>query len=644
MLTSDEIYESVKRAVEKAEESLKIASAWIKGRYFEEILERAKEKGLNLEVVLRASEFQDMIITDERVFRKIREVEGKVYLSERLHAKFLIADRCVAVVGSANFTESGLSEFSQGNIEAGVLYEAPEGAEEIGKLLEYFERIKGESVQFGEDLLGFTINPVKSRSFEFVLVDESVAERSYVEVRLEEHKVLGRVNSVYAYDMGFFANPFSSRESMVFAPIQDFKKIFSEDKDKEWKKAAVLAYLNGNGNRLRIATAEVVGSVKDGRLEVVREPFHVGTPVHRASADTLKELMNRKFSGEPMKHQIRVGRLKDSEIEASVAGEEVVTKHMLVVGTTGSGKSYFVKSFLCALLDSSLEVQVFILDPHGEYWKGLSSKCQRVKEKIEHIELQDTLFPLELGEVADLLKYAGHGSLLDGRSNKENVAKVSKAVKPSLKLTGFKDKNLKDLLLELKDGEEALHSLKEILGSEGPLSNQKEVCDLILKGLSSSKKAVIFDFSEITDPQTRVNLAGLIMQELFLESKKDKKGRLVVLEEAHNFAPEKGYGDVSSGRDNLALTMAKKIASEGRKFRLGLVTVTQRPAQVSKFVLSQMNTQAMFRTMNRNDLDAVSTYVEYAGEDTIGTLPFLPTGTCILSGAGVPFPMIVEVS
>jgi DNA helicase HerA-like ATPase len=89
--------------------------------------------------------------------------------------------------------------------------------------------------------------------------------------------------------------------------------------------------------------------------------------------------------------------------------------------------------------------------------------------------------------------------------------------------------------------------------------------------------------------------------------------------------------------------MARKIASEGRKLRLGLLTITRRPEQVSKYVISQMNIKIMFRTINKNDLDIISTYVEYAGKDTINILPSLPTGVCVVSGIGITFPMVVEI-
>jgi DNA helicase HerA-like ATPase len=41
--------------------------------------------------------------------------------------------------------------------------------------------------------------------------------------------------------------------------------------------------------------------------------------------------------------------------------------------------------------------------------------------------------------------------------------------------------------------------------------------------------------------------------------------------------------------------MTKRIALEGRKFGVGLVAITQRLANLNKYILSQMNTQAISR-------------------------------------------------
>jgi len=660
-LRSDEIYQCIENLVKEAKSSVKISSAWLKGNLVERLLNNLSEN-IKLEVVLRASELQDLLITDDYVFKKIKEKNGTVYLNNRLHAKFILVDDEKAAVGSANFTRAGFSDYSQGNIEAAVYYDINDDKKELKKLIDYFEKIKADSTRFDDNLLGFAINPVKSRSFEFILIEPEIKEQSYVEIRQKEGTILAKITSIYSYDMGFFANPFSAGESPVFGSIDTFKTLFTERKDKEWKKAAVWSYLNENGDKVRVAVAEVLGIVRNGKLETLMKPFDVGEAVYLASSDTMKALVKKNFSGRDMAYPVRVGTFEDSNQEVFIDGKEVITKHMLILGTTGSGKSHFTKVFLSRFLKNH-PVQTFIFDPHGEYYEELI-KFKLSGKDILHVVFEETLFPIYPWEVEELIKEAGYSYLISGNSGlaRDNKAYLAGLIKPSLKRTALKSKNLYDILSKIEDEEEKevetangrtkkvkerIHAgvekeAAEFFGKD-VLKTQVKTYKLLTNAVNSSNQVVIFNFSRITDPATRVNLAGLAMQELFVQNKEHCKERLIVLEEAHNFAPEGSYGDVSAGKDNLALTMARKIASEGRKFNLRLIVITQRPAQVSKYVLSQANTQAMFRTMNASDLAAVENYIEFAGRDLIGLLPSLQTGMGILSGLGVPFPVVVRV-
>jgi len=662
-LNGDKIYTEIERIVGEAEESIKIASAWLKGSLVKRLLENVDPEKVEIEVILRGSELRDLLITDELVFKTIREKGGKIYLNNRLHAKFIVVDDKKAVVGSANFTEAGMSEYSQGNIEVAVYYDTSDG-NEVEELTDYFERIKEDNgtVIFSDDLIGFALNPVKSSSFEFILLDPQTREQSYVEVRDENRKILGKIESIYSYDMGFFANPFSGSESQVFGSLDQFKLLFSGRKDNNWKKAAVYSYLNENGDRVRIAVAQVVGEIDGQKLQTPLKPFDVGTGVYRASEETLNRVMKRNFSGQEMKIPVEVGSLEgNSHIKVFLDLDEVITKHMAVLGTTGSGKSHFTKLFIKRAVETENPPEVFILDPHGEYRQGLIDLGVDPK-LIKEVVITDTFFPIYYEGIEALIKELGYGHLISGRTNegKKNQA-LLKRVKPDLKTTVFQEKNLKELLSQLKaekrnsaDSDEGNSSPTEDPYVERVLSdkwdNQKDVVreveELLNPQQTKDGKPLIFilNLKEITDPQTRVNLAGLFIQELFFKNREDRKRRLLILEEAHNFAPEKSYGDVSAGKENLALSFARKIAAEGRKFNLGLIVITQRPAQVNKYVLAQTNTQAMFRIININDLQAVETFVEFAGRDTTSLLPTLQTGSGIISGLAVPFPILVEIN
>ena len=123
-LDSDSIFNKICNIVGNTQKSIKIASAWLKGNLLYELLNKLGNN-VELSVILRASELQDLLIIDNNVFRKIKEKNGKIYINNRLHAKFIIVDDKEAILGSANFTDSGLSGYNEGKIEASFFSSPP---------------------------------------------------------------------------------------------------------------------------------------------------------------------------------------------------------------------------------------------------------------------------------------------------------------------------------------------------------------------------------------------------------------------------------------------------------------------------------------------------------------------------------------
>ncbi|MEW5718270.1 MAG: ATP-binding protein [Chloroflexota bacterium] len=110
-----------------------------------------------------------------------------------------------------------------------------------------------------------------------------------------------------------------------------------------------------------------------------------------------------------------------------------------------------------------------------------------------------------------------------------------------------------------------------------------------------------------------------------------------VLEEAHNFVP--GDKSVSSQ----AARIIKRIASEGRKFGLFLVLITQRPYKVHQDTLSQCNSQIIMRLTNPQDQDAVTKASESMSEGLLADLPGLNIGEAVVLGPLVRVPVMVRV-
>jgi uncharacterized protein len=112
---------------------------------------------------------------------------------------------------------------------------------------------------------------------------------------------------------------------------------------------------------------------------------------------------------------------------------------------------------------------------------------------------------------------------------------------------------------------------------------------------------------------------------------------MVVVEEAHNYIPERGTGNAAS------TSIVRTIAAEGRKFGLGLMIISQRPARVDKNVISQCNTQIIMRVTNPNDLKALSKGLEGMTGELEEEIKRLPAGVAMLVSNEIERPITVSI-
>ncbi len=133
-------------------------------------------------------------------------------------------------------------------------------------------------------------------------------------------------------------------------------------------------------------------------------------------------------------------------------------------------------------------------------------------------------------------------------------------------------------------------------------------------------------------------LVTKIVSEVWKTATRDGLARpvFIVLEEAHNFVP--------SGRDEgQAGWWLKRVASEGRKFGIFLVLVTQRPYRVHQDTLSQCGSQIIMRLTNPEDQNAVRRASESISESLLADLPGLNVGEAVVLGPTVRVPVMVRV-
>lgn len=138
--------------------------------------------------------------------------------------------------------------------------------------------------------------------------------------------------------------------------------------------------------------------------------------------------------------------------------------------------------------------------------------------------------------------------------------------------------------------------------------------------------------------ETVTALIGRIILEFvsyFLPEQRGQYPIVIVLEEAQNY--------IAENSDSVAKKVFERIAREGRKYGISLVVSSQRPAELSKTVLSQCNSFVIHRLQNPEDQKYIKGLVSSASADILDQLPVLPQQHAVITGDCVRTPIQVRI-
>ncbi|NTV46712.1 MAG: ATP-binding protein [Chlorobiales bacterium] len=111
-------------------------------------------------------------------------------------------------------------------------------------------------------------------------------------------------------------------------------------------------------------------------------------------------------------------------------------------------------------------------------------------------------------------------------------------------------------------------------------------------------------------------------------------------DEAHLYIPER---QSSSGGEAFAVETFERIAKEGRKYGVGLVVISQRPSEVNRTVLSQCNNLVEMRLKNGDDQNVVRRLLPDSLGGFSDLLPILDTGEALVVGDASLLPTRVRI-
>jgi hypothetical protein len=146
--------------------------------------------------------------------------------------------------------------------------------------------------------------------------------------------------------------------------------------------------------------------------------------------------------------------------------------------------------------------------------------------------------------------------------------------------------------------------------------------------------------NEVAGPLTAA-LARLLFSYKLHQTRdeREKDPVLLVCEEAHRYVPDRGEAQYAAAQDAI-----RRIAREGRKYGIGLMLVSQRPADVESTVLSQCNSWLVLRLTNGTDQEHVGRFLPDTLAGLTKLLPSLPRREALFVGEAAALPARIRLN
>ena len=309
--------------------------------------------------------------------------------------------------------------------------------------------------------------------------------------------------------------------------------------------------------------------------------------------------------GDPQK-AIFIGITKMFKVPLSWSYANLTNPHICIVGITGAGKSYFVKTFLVRA-NYVWGTNAVIIDWAGEYkaWVKQSGGNIISLGKGAYLNIMDLSGMKPLDRVKQIMN--AFELLTDIADFPEQKRLTEEAIEQAYTNMGFnvahvppqgkEAPTLKDVITlfqeKLQDGtyeypaelENAIYRLRQFAREGEDYFAKKSTVDI---GELASSGLVDMDLSGLPDERFRALAALFILQTLKekmrFEGWSESKGlkTIVVLDEAWKVASD-------------AKSDAITIVREGRKYQFGLIVASQNPTDINEAIFSNVGTNFILR-------------------------------------------------
>lgn len=417
--------------------------------------------------------------------------------------------------------------------------------------------------------------------------------------------------------------------------------------------------------------------------------------------ENITNFMKAITSSSEIKTPLSIGKYSiDEEAEAFLDGDKLFQRHAVIVGSTGSGKSWCVAKIIEQIATLPM-ANTILFDIHGEYSSDNFDieGIQRLKianpadlAKTDKLSKGIIMIPYWLLTYEEML-----AMLLDrSDSNAPNQAMIfSKTVfdeklsfLEEIKDTTFKQnitidspipykienviKKINDLdnemvtgsrgdkqgpyfgkltrfvqRLEAKAQDKRLGFLFQVTDEENNIDWIYNLCECLMHGSRCHEKksgVKVIDFSEVPSDVLPL-VIGLISRLIFSvqqwTTQENRHPIALFCDEAHLYIPERTNQDSAS---ELGLKNFERIAKEGRKYGVNLTVISQRPSEVNRTVLSQCNNFISLRLSNAEDQAVIKKLLPDNLAGLTDSLPILDIGEALVVGDASLLPTRINIS
>lgn len=116
----------------------------------------------------------------------------------------------------------------------------------------------------------------------------------------------------------------------------------------------------------------------------------------------------------------------------------------------------------------------------------------------------------------------------------------------------------------------------------------------------------------------------------------------LIIDEAHNILSEKSSVESEKWKD-YRLDVFEEIIKEGRKFGYYLTIASQRPADISPTIVSQIHNYFVHRLVNELDLKMLQNTISSLDAVSRSNIPTLSPGQAVITGVSFAQPVIVQI-